>query len=629
MKAEIKACFVLRKSYFDENRETAKNLQDAPMDAVGQRLVRRGASARPHSARLERFRSATSLSRSAARAPHIRPAAIRAPLPPGSEPRLQPATYLQWNDGLAASFFHPGMAGRPVSLFVTEETITSLAEGDPAASATFVAAVKQGPPWADGTYLCARAVSAFRNWRERGLEFPPYIAYLGLFVLAAGLEADVAPNNYYRRLWQLLGTSDGQHAPPGFEKMQDLWLDLERWSEQDAKGGLGIFRARSVGKHQHVGIPKAQTLLNQEERRALPAIFADAGLDPLAMPAEESFARAVLKAGQGTLRAPTLALLRAEGDLDRRAALISALAEDLTDWDGRVDPAPEQPQTSARYGQLRICLDLDRVARRARPYFRCSLPGASEGAAVVLQRPGGGYLVCEMLPGGVSTAVTDSERAPFPAAAMNWAAGGALRSEGGWTVRLPAGDVRLLGDGSAAGTRGWIEIRQLPRASPVLLLAAPSAAAHIARWLGTAAEAGEELTGIEGIPQGWRLFAAPRIRSDKDVRDAYPVLTFPLLTKIRLIGGIHADSSTEYFAFAPPRIRLEGELGDETVLTDGEPIAAGGPEQLSHFPASTPGPHTVELSRAGEVIAPCLASRLSANFAAVAPSAVCASVEVK
>jgi len=186
---------------------------------------------------------------------------------------------------------------------------------------------------------------------------------------------------------------------------------------------------------------------------------------------------------------------------------------------------------------------------------------------------------------------------------MNWAAGGALRSEGGWTVRLPAGDVRLLGDGSAAGTRGWIEIRQLPRASPVLLLAAPSAAAHIARWLGTAAEAGEELTGIEGIPQGWRLFAAPRIRSDKDVRDAYPVLTFPLLTKIRLIGGIHADSSTEYFAFAPPRIRLEGELGDETVLTDGEPIAAGGPEQLSHFPASTPGPHTVELSRAGEVIA--------------------------
>ena len=108
-------------------------------------------------------------------------------------------TYLEWNDRLAEYFFPPAKAGRKVHLFATHELIERLGQASADGFENFVEAVKAGPSWARRSGHCQRALEATDGWRARGLPFPPYIAYLALFVIAAGLEDDSPPHAYYPR----------------------------------------------------------------------------------------------------------------------------------------------------------------------------------------------------------------------------------------------------------------------------------------------------------------------------------------------------------------------------------------------------------------------------------------------
>ena len=50
----------------------------------------------------------------------------------------------------------------------------------------FIETVKTGPDWVnrDNQEVCIKARDTFKNGRQKNLEYPPYIAYLALFVLA-------------------------------------------------------------------------------------------------------------------------------------------------------------------------------------------------------------------------------------------------------------------------------------------------------------------------------------------------------------------------------------------------------------------------------------------------------------
>ncbi len=65
----------------------------------------------------------------------------------------------------------------------------------------FVRSVKAGPPWCSGVPLCLRAKEAFAGWRKRKIPskllLPPYIGFLGLFVLAAARARK--GNSQYKR----------------------------------------------------------------------------------------------------------------------------------------------------------------------------------------------------------------------------------------------------------------------------------------------------------------------------------------------------------------------------------------------------------------------------------------------
>ena len=113
--------------------------------------------------------------------------------------------YLSWNNSIGARFFTPELRDRRVYLYVTADLIREIGKPSGAGMADFLVAVKRGPDWVSYGKVCERADQCVVGWRRRKLQYPPYLAYLGLFALAAGLRGDFAGNAYYPRLRKLLG----------------------------------------------------------------------------------------------------------------------------------------------------------------------------------------------------------------------------------------------------------------------------------------------------------------------------------------------------------------------------------------------------------------------------------------
>jgi hypothetical protein len=169
--------------------------------------------------------------------------------------------YLQWNDKIASYFFNADNAGKEVYLSVSQKLIEKLGSTD-GDFRDFITALKTGPPWVRGNLLiCDRALKTWDEWRQRRLPFPPYIGYLSLFVVVVPETADHSPLAYHNPLRRLLGEPAQVNRPyPRFDRMIELWNDLEVWSRQDEQGRLGLFKYSFAGNHIHVGIPREQFL---------------------------------------------------------------------------------------------------------------------------------------------------------------------------------------------------------------------------------------------------------------------------------------------------------------------------------------------------------------------------------
>lgn len=94
--------------------------------------------------------------------------------------------YLGWNDQITAYFFKPEMNGRRVYLYVTNELIRKIGKAENVGLRDFITTIKSGPDWVSGGGICSRAEQCLVGRRHRRLAFPPYIAYLAFFALAAG-----------------------------------------------------------------------------------------------------------------------------------------------------------------------------------------------------------------------------------------------------------------------------------------------------------------------------------------------------------------------------------------------------------------------------------------------------------
>ncbi|MGB3693687.1 MAG: hypothetical protein WA999_13245, partial [Spirulinaceae cyanobacterium] len=250
------------------------------------------------------------------------------------------------------------MADSTVHLYVTEELINNLGKSKEKKvdCQNFIKAIKRSVGETRGG-ICQKALDTWDNWKykQSRRNYPPYIGYLSLFVLAAGIEAeDFSENAYYPRLRELLGEEAKKGQYPHFNEMHQLWEDLEKWSNKDTKGEYGIFNCLTVGRNNHIGLPLAQTLISEKERKGLPIFFAEAGLESDSSVSEQAMISLLLKHGRNFLYNRSQRLLENNKDEDLRQALIERVLEELEAWDGTFQETEAEEQKKFS-GTLRLC----------------------------------------------------------------------------------------------------------------------------------------------------------------------------------------------------------------------------------------------------------------------------------
>lgn len=494
------------------------------------------------------------------------------------------ADYLAWNDALASHFFSPEAAGTSVYLFVTDEVLTEVGRSLGGGRDEFIEAIRTGPSGATRPNHCQRALQIATGWRAGAFKVPPYLAYLGLFVLAGGHEGEFDPRSYYPRLWELLG-EPGAGAPPSFERMWELWEDLESWTVRDRQGNLGIFEARPLGGKIHIGLPLAQTVLTEAERRALPTIFVQAGLDVGTLPSHRELRRALLQ-GRALLRRQTARSLES-GPGSFSEALIDVVSDEFINWDGEVPlTSPGNSSQSLRElsAGLRLCLSVDKVSRQARATLRCrsrrDLPddGLLLTSSMITQS-----LTCtEFLPGWSHALATSPAGGEFAPPTSVWSHGMTLSSASPrWTVRLRPAHIRAFVEGHSQQLPGLVEVRELSRGIPFYLAFPEALWPKLEPWIAADCDHWTQLELTGGLPAGWMFGSIRDARTDTGIRAVDDGLGFPDRRVLRVVGGVRAGVGIGFFDFAPPHLVLDGFVPGDTVFC--------GDSELNEDPAN---PHT-------------------------------------
>ncbi len=489
--------------------------------------------------------------------------------------------YLEWNNRLAQYYFNEEMAGREVLLYTNKEVITSIGEGL-GDVADFINAVKTGPPWVTRTGLCQKALQACEDWRRRKFDFPPYIAFLVLFVLAEDAEGDFAPHAYYPRLNQLLGEDPNAGRPPSFDRTITLWDDLEKWSKEDKHEELGRFTARIRGGWINVGLPLSQTILSREERDELPIIFSEAELDPTDFPPIDILRKMLIEYGSRyhILRRRTVRILEGS-DSENRAlknALLEFVLEELSEWDGTSPEivTSEKSVVGESKAGLRLCLHEDSLAKKITSYLRFKTNRTIPDTGLNFQCPNYEIiLTCSEASANWSSKIkikdqVTSKLSDFDASVIDWVKGLSLKdTEYNWHAKLKGANVRLFLPGKREGFSDWIESHHLERQSEFLIAVHLSVVDVIRNWGSQFCENFQEKTYL-GLPSGWFLFYGKNAVKSCDNLD---VLNLSDLLRSRLVGGIKTGRGNTYLKFSLPSVMLENMSGIERVKINGVEIS--------------------------------------------------------
>ena len=512
--------------------------------------------------------------------------------------------YLGWNKAIATHFFNPQVAQRPVYLYVTQDLINHLGRGRGLDVRDFVSCVRRGPPWitVDQLSLCQKAYLAFLLWRENSgtgkHEYPPYLAYLALFVLAAGFDGDFAPHAYYPRLHKVLGEDERSGSPLGFDNMWHLWRDLEFWSKSDRDGEIGLFDFRISGDWRHVGLPIAQTLLSESDRHKLPSLFARCAFDSKSPPNESELLVLLRKHARDTLQRRTFRLL-SSSDTSTCNALVSAVVSELEHWDGSVntDDGNESRRVTCI---LRLCCLLDSTAMTARMGLRCKANAEYPETGLILTKQDGFVtLMAEEHGYGWSSELScqqDSLR--FNASSLDWTQSLEMHdSTHAWLAVMRSAEVRIFENGASMGLPGYVEASRIGRRGEYLVAACRHLEV-IRQWGREECEDFQELNLSAGLPSGWHLFRIKSVKSDRLVRRAVPRLTLPSSIRIHLRGGISFQDSgrSRFFSFARPMVAVEAPTEEINVTCDGKSLLcddeSGG---LYRLPPSLPVNQTIRI----------------------------------
>ena len=526
---------------------------------------------------------------------------------------MLPNAYRQWNDALAQRFFSPERAGKNVYLYVNHDLIEGLEQSLAGAGPFLDAVVGRDIGYgADG--VCQRALRAFRYWWGYSREgFPPYIAYLGLFVLASDIDGDFAPNAYYPRLWELLG-EQRTGTVPSFHLMSQLWDDLEDWTVRDMRGEVGIFQSRSVGGNLHIGYPLSQSILAEQDRRALPQVFYSAGLDPAALHPAGEIAMALRGYTAKRLMRARSVRLASEPDDVLHTAMIDVVSEELAGWDGIVaEPEMDRAVNSPQFAGLRVCISIDSVTGIARSSLRCKLNREFPEAGFTLSN---GFRADEEVNGWSLPIEHGATGEQLDASVLDWRNGITMRATTPvCQLRLQGREVRIFVSGLQEGISDLVETQVLPRGQSFYLCYPQDIWPRLEQWATSQCREFRTVTVVQGLPKSWCLARIEEAIDDEAVRDAFPTLSFPPEVRLRLVGGIRSGPGNNFFNFAPPIIELLGTTPETQVFCDDMLLSPSPDPNFVALPSIiTTGSRVIVEARLGQTVMQRLPLFLTGDF---------------
>lgn len=495
-----------------------------------------------------------------------------------------PLTYIQWNDLIARYFFNEGMAGKEVILFANIDLINEIGRSYGEGFDNFVQKSIEGPEsiYIRSDNICHKAYSTYLLGRRKRFAYPPYIGYLALFVCAATREGDYEINSYYPRLKDIVEDNTDTNMSACFTKIDQLWDDLQQWSQVEKGDMLGKFRKTRRGNLAHVGLIYAQTVMSEEERKKLPVIFSKANLDPTDPPSDESLRVTLGRYGQQILDKKTLKLLGENSELSNE--LVNYVLSELRDWDGVVEEVTssgEGPLFQTAYA--RICLNEELGTFDSFLRFKINVGGGyfPEGEirfklinshAIEGKQSDSVYSCREARQLGWSTPLYEiSTMRNVRAEDFDWSEKYIFRDDEKLIqcIIRPT-DVKVFFRGITERLpNSWVEVQHLDHECEFLVVCDMRSRFEIKSWGEECCEAFDEVRPSIGMAIGWSIF---RGKNPRETNNRYPALTLPPKKgiEIKFTGGIRLYQAGNYYLdFAPPIISLVGIQGSGSVFLNG------------------------------------------------------------
>ena len=456
-------------------------------------------------------------------------------------------TYLEWNNKIAEYFFKPEHAGMRVWFSVEQELINEIAQKNGVDPSDFIKTVKQGPEGINRSRqtVCSKASAVFKDWRSKDFEYPPYISYLALFVLAVNHEKndDFSPRNYYGRLGTLV---DEDLSTNHFEPTLRLWDDLEKWSHENKDGDFGEFHNDTVGNNFYVGIPSYQVVLRTEDKNKLAEIFLQMGWDAESNPTEQEILRA-LKNNENLLSPRTSRRLR-NGKLDFLSILTDRILEELRDYNEDEEQVDSKNQKPYKRGSIEICLGVDETAKKAEFYFRCKNKNGLPEEKFILESNGSKWEAVASSP-NISQKIknfnVDSLEKDFYAQA------------GKYEFFYKGSKYKVFILAYKLEIRDWISGQRYSPGKAFYLAVHNSLSNKVQKWGESECDKCQKLD-FDGLPEKWHLFKISGVNGDKGIKQDIPALSIDTKLRIKFANGIRPARGNKFFNFAPPKIRITG-----------------------------------------------------------------------
>lgn len=471
-----------------------------------------------------------------------------------------PLSSTSWNKAIVDRLLPRRSAGTAACLALDDEVLLEIVRSEArtpfgiAAQREFVDSTV-GRWFTRSRAIPERHVLEALRWRGTS-EVPPYVGLLALCVLAANkMAADpgrgIQPNDYYTHLNALIGR-DRKGAPPGFDALDSLWLDLDKWLSEAGDRGTSTIRTHPT--LTHIGYPISQAILSRRERRLLPDFFSAVGLEPgQPCTAEELLHHFRSWALVGShLRQVTVDRVRA-GDMD--LLLGGILESELADWngtrwdsDGRVREDIAIHLRTKKAGRLCTVSYWPRHTENAPASLDC------EGVTLELSHSDDWYRPIDPEDLGFPHPLTIEVSLTDQAQTLSF-------------VRRPRPVVPLHRDIEM----GWVEVTRIRLGEELALIVREDHRAEIERFLASRGEIGQTHKP-DGLPQGWFLILRATVTDPSPLVDGLPHGVSAILPRpvsgLHLHGGLRTDRA-EYLVGEEPDLYAH-PLEPTTLVIDGE-----------------------------------------------------------